>query len=326
MKHGSYYQAFISYSHSEDGERAPRLQLALHKIGKPWFRRRAVHVFRDETNVPASAELWPEISRAMQQSEYLVLMASPGSASSVWVGREIDWWLENKSPSTILIVVTGGEIQWDEKTHDFDWTKTTAVHLNLRGKLPFEPLYIDLRWAERSDDLQLRNAKFRVAAIRLAARLHDKSPDEMGGEDVRIYRLNLFWAWAAVLLISVTAAGAVWQAMVANHRRQEAERERNIAMSRQLAAQSAAIPGQGLGYDLGALLAVASYQFAHTVEAKGSLLAAFQREPRLEAFLRGHDRWVTIHNDIYNAALLSYTDGRVPTRRHRHEKAGNCQS
>jgi hypothetical protein len=41
------YAAFLSYSHTADGKLAPALQSALYQFAKPWYRLRAVRVFRD---------------------------------------------------------------------------------------------------------------------------------------------------------------------------------------------------------------------------------------------------------------------------------------
>lgn len=87
------YQAFISYSHAADNRLAPALQVALHKFAKPWYRRRAVHVFRDETNLLASPQLWKNIVRALDQSEYFILLASPEAARSKWIAQEVAHWL-----------------------------------------------------------------------------------------------------------------------------------------------------------------------------------------------------------------------------------------
>jgi hypothetical protein len=43
------YDAFISYSHAVDGKLAPSLQTALQRFAKPWYRLRAMRVFRDQT-------------------------------------------------------------------------------------------------------------------------------------------------------------------------------------------------------------------------------------------------------------------------------------
>jgi hypothetical protein len=75
------YDAFISYSHAADGRLAPAIQTALQSIGKPWYRRRALRVFRDTTSLAATPELWPTIERALERSRYFVLLASPESAA-----------------------------------------------------------------------------------------------------------------------------------------------------------------------------------------------------------------------------------------------------
>ena len=52
---------------------------------------------------------------ALASSVWLVLMASPEAARSKWVNREVAWWLNNKSPQRLLVVLTEGEFAWDEK-------------------------------------------------------------------------------------------------------------------------------------------------------------------------------------------------------------------
>src|ERR1044072_5525543 len=84
------YKSCISYSHAADGQLAPALQSALHKFAKPYFKLRALQVFRDQTDLSANPALWSVIQRALEESEYLLLMASPESAQSKWVKREID--------------------------------------------------------------------------------------------------------------------------------------------------------------------------------------------------------------------------------------------
>lgn len=70
------YHGFLSYSHAADGTLAPHLQSALHKFAKPWYRLRAIRVFRDKTSLSATPSLWPSIEAALRNSEFLLLMAS----------------------------------------------------------------------------------------------------------------------------------------------------------------------------------------------------------------------------------------------------------
>ena len=49
------YDAFISYAHDADGAFAPVLQRGLQHLAKPWNRRRAMEVFRDESSLAAQS-------------------------------------------------------------------------------------------------------------------------------------------------------------------------------------------------------------------------------------------------------------------------------
>ncbi len=113
------YNAFISYSHAADGKLAPALQSALEKFAKPWYKLRNLNIFRDEVSLSASPHLWNNIVKALDESEYLIYMASPESADSKWVIKEIEYWLEHKSIDTLLIALTDGEISWDNKENLF---------------------------------------------------------------------------------------------------------------------------------------------------------------------------------------------------------------
>src|SRR5262249_32033373 len=120
------YKAFISYSHAADSRLAPALQSGLERFAKPWYRMRNFRIFRDQTNLAVAPELWPRIAEALDASEYLVLMASPKSATSPWVERELEHWRNSHSSQNILIVLTGGTIAWDDRRGDFCWEATTA--------------------------------------------------------------------------------------------------------------------------------------------------------------------------------------------------------
>ena len=76
------YDAFVSYSHAKDKAIAAALQSAIQKLGKPWYRRRALRVFRDDTSLSATPHLWPSIEAALDQSRYFLLLASPEAAAS----------------------------------------------------------------------------------------------------------------------------------------------------------------------------------------------------------------------------------------------------
>src|SRR5215831_14662858 len=122
-----HYKAFISYSHAADGKLAPAVQSALHHIAKPWYRLRAMRIFRDQTNLATSPGLWTSIESALRDAEFFVYLASPAAAQSPWVQKEVTWWLNNRSYQSFLIMLTDGEIAWDNSKHDLDWAQTNAM-------------------------------------------------------------------------------------------------------------------------------------------------------------------------------------------------------
>lgn len=221
------YKAFISYSHAADEQLAPALQSALHRFAKPFYQLRAVRVFRDKTSLYLTPGLWPLIQEALKESEFFILLASPDAAQSQWVQAEINEWLKlrNGSVDKLLIVLTEGEIEWDRAADDFDWDKTTALPLNIKGAFEREPLYTDLRWAKKSTDLSLRNPQFLDDIGTLGATLHGRSKDELVGSDVRQHRIFKLVAAATAMLLLILAIGATGAAIFANEQRKEAERQ-----------------------------------------------------------------------------------------------------
>jgi hypothetical protein len=121
------YDAFLSYSHADDAHVVEALQHALRVIGKPWYRRQALRVFRDQTNLSANPRLWSSISETLDRSEWFVLLASPEAATSPWVDCEVAYWLEHRDPSRLLVVVTGDEWVWDDAAGDFNRSRSTAT-------------------------------------------------------------------------------------------------------------------------------------------------------------------------------------------------------
>jgi len=303
---GAAYRAFMSYSHAADAKLADILQAALQGFAKPWYRLRMIRIFRDKTGLSANPGLWPAIQRALADSEWFLLMASEQSAQSKWVEQEVRWWTDNRPIDRMLIVLTGGSIEWDPGATDFDWKRTTALGAYMSGKFGSEPLYVDLRWAKSSTDLSLRHSQFRSAVLDLAAPLFGQAKDALDGEDVRQHRRLRRTAWAAALgllmltvVAVVTSIVAVQQARVAEERRQQAENERQIALGRQLAAQSESMRGERT--DLLAtslLLGAESLRRTFSLEAVQSVQKGLQLLPLGGAASFKHD-------DNVNDAVLT---------------------
>ena len=252
------YDAFISYSHAADGMLAPALHNALQRFAKPWYRRRALHLFRDQTSLSATPGLWPAIETALNKSRYFLLLASPEAAQSEWVQREVAWWLEHKSPQTLLIALTEGRIAREPGANDFNWDETNALPPVLRGVFTENPLWVDFRWANDQRQLSTKNPEFQNALAALAAPLRGIAKEDLIGEDVRQHRRALLLARGAAALLTVLLIAAVAAAVLALAQRQEATQQARVAQARALAAQ-AEREGEAGDDELAALLAREAY-------------------------------------------------------------------
>lgn len=226
------FNAFISYSHAMDGNFAPALQKALQRIAKPILKRRALNIFRDETSLSATPHLWGTIEKALWESDFLILIGSPKAASSEWVQKEVFFWLQNKSVNTILICLTGGDIIWDTVSKDFNWTVTTALPLNLKGKFIEEPLYVDFRKARTSDDLSLNNPDFKQKAARIASAIHGLAMNDLIGEDVKLHKRAIRLRYRIILALSVLVLSTSIFAWLSYENSLQAEAQKDIAEKR----------------------------------------------------------------------------------------------
>jgi hypothetical protein len=172
------YDGSVSYSHESDGELAPILQSGVEKFAKPWNRPRALRLFRDHTNLRFEPALWPSIVEAMSQSVWFVLLASPTAAVSDYVDREVEWWLGNRSPDRLMIVVTGGQVRWDVAQNDFDWEYSNSLPPSLHRAFDQEPRWLEAPIRQESEHLSSINPQLQDAIVSVAATLR-------GGDDRR---------------------------------------------------------------------------------------------------------------------------------------------
>ena len=221
------YDAFISYSHTKDRPIAAALQSVVQKLGKPWYRRRALRVFRDDTSLSATPSLWPSIEQALGQSRFLILLASPESAASRWVNKEVAYWLEHKGAGTFLIALTDGELAWDDGVGDFGGNESKPLPPAAAGGFADEPKWVDLRaYRDRADT---GDAKFTELAADLAAAVRGMPKEDLLSQEVRQQRRALSLAWTAAGSLLVLAGLAGWQWKVATDNERAAIEQKHIA-------------------------------------------------------------------------------------------------
>lgn len=268
------YDAFISYNHAADGRLSPAVRDALHRFARPWYRLRALRVFCDLRSVAATEGLWPSIERALDGSRRMVLLASPESARSVWVRREVEYWQRIEPKRPILIGLTAGEIRWDDAAGDFDWERTTALPGSLRGWFAHEPLWVDLTDARRDEKRSLSDPEFLDRIATLSAALHDppRDKDDLIGEDVRQYRRALRFrrfSWAGLSVLTVLALVA---ATVAFTQRSIALEQRDTALANQLVAEAGTVADTQPG--LARQLIAAAHQLKPTPQVESAVIGS----------------------------------------------------
>jgi WD40 repeat protein len=231
------FDGFISYSHTADDLLAPRLQVALQTFAKPWWRRRALRIFRDQSSLSANPHLWSSITAALDASDWFILLTSPAAAASVWVDREVSYWREQKDPDKIIPVLTDGSLGWDEASGRLD--ALSSVPPSLLDAFTGEPRWVDLRWAEDETQLDLRNGRFRDVVADIASSLRGVPKDDLESEEVRQHRRTRRTAWGAGIALAVLTVSAATGAVIALDQRNRAEAQRVLAEAETVRAESA---------------------------------------------------------------------------------------
>ena len=207
-----HYNAFISYRHHPDDSRVAsqihrllehyRVPKALRKQSKQITR-----LFRDKEELPITSNLTDDITRALQNSDFLIVICSPHTRESTWVQREIETFLKTHHRSRVLTVLAEGEpydtipeILLREERVDPETGETELVDI--------EPLSCDWR-------LPLRQAK-REELPRLAAALMGCGYDELRRRERQYRSRRLIAGCSAALAATASSCLARSSSMVSN--------------------------------------------------------------------------------------------------------------
>ena len=216
----------------------------MQRFAKPWWKRRAVRIFRDESSLAANPHLWSSITESLDESSWFILLLSEDAAASEWVGKEIEHWVANKPNDRILPVVTDGEFGWVDGD-----VAGSSVPPALQGVFSEEPRWVDLRFARGDENLDLKNPDFSSAVADVASAVRGVPKDELASEEVRQHRRTVRTAWAAGIAVTVLAAAAVVAGIFAIGQRNDARDNAALAEAnaageaeaRQLADSNAAL-------------------------------------------------------------------------------------
>ena len=175
------------------------------------------------------------------------------------MNREITYFCETKGSDPVILVLTGGELEWDESAKAFT-ALSTAAPPALNGRLIDQPLWLDMRWARGADELSLRMSQFRSAVAQVASPIRNMTPEDLESEDVRQHRRARRLARLAVATVVVLAIAASIAAVVAIGNAHRADRRAREATGGQLGLDALDIPTSDMSRAL--LLSVAAGQLA----------------------------------------------------------------
>ena len=206
------YSAFLSYSQG-DTPFVRKLHRRLEayrlpaRLGKGDGARRLKPIFRDSDELAAAPDLTTAVRAALAEADFLIVICTPRSAQSKWVGREIELFRHLHGDQRILTALVEGDTQ-------------TSFHPALlrrpHGRAT-EPLAADFRPGMGGD---------RIAFLKLMAPLAGVELDELIHRDgQRRIRQVMAGSGAAVAGTAVVATLAV----IALEARTEAQAQRNRA-------------------------------------------------------------------------------------------------
>ena len=236
------YVAYISYTTTDrsvarwlhraiETYRVPRKLRARMDPDKPM---RLKPVFLDREELSSSSDLAESLRNALIESDFLVIVCSPAAAASRWVNEEVRVFREQGKADRILCLIVAGEPLAAKRGFAPDLEcfppalLGTAVEGQIGAESGSEPLAADLRDGGDSR----RNARLKIIAALLGV-----SFDELRHRDHARQRQRL-----AVLGFTATAGCVVFAglAVAAWVAREEAERQRQIAVQKSLTAERTA--------------------------------------------------------------------------------------
>ena len=209
-----HYNAFISYRHAPlDIKVAAEVQKQLERfriptaIRKQTGIRRIDRIFRDKEELSLTSDLNETIETALQNADFLIVICSRSTKDSIWVQREIEFFLKTHDRKRILTVVAEGEpTEVVPEILLYQQMELTAEDGTIQKvQVPIEPLSCDYRMPF--------SKACREELPRLAAALLGCSYDDLRRRQRQYRTTRLAIASAAVILgLSALSVYYVWSA------------------------------------------------------------------------------------------------------------------
>ncbi|MCR4648238.1 MAG: toll/interleukin-1 receptor domain-containing protein [Lachnospiraceae bacterium] len=179
-----HYDAFISYRHCELDK---FVAVTLHKkleafklpngVESPTGLTRISRVFRDQDELPLSSNLSEPITRALENSDFLIVICTPRLKESEWCRREMETFIKLHGRERVLAVLAEGE---PRESFPEVLTKETLTYTDEQGNIKtkvmtFEPLAADVRGKSKKD---IKKA-IHDAVLHIAAAIFNLNYDDL---------------------------------------------------------------------------------------------------------------------------------------------------
>ncbi len=214
------YIAFISYRHLPlEMDIAKKLHRRIERFVIPRALRKNEErtpglVFRDQDELPISSNLSADIQNALDHSEFLIVICTPKTKESLWVQREVAYFLEHHDHDHVLAVLADG---LPEEAFLPQLVEVRDENGTLIDRV--EPLAANIV----ADSPRKRNELFATESLRILAALIGCPFDALYQREMR-YRRRRALAAAGI----VTAIAGIFIGMLANRNR-EIARQLQIA-------------------------------------------------------------------------------------------------
>ena len=233
------YIAFISYRHLPlEMATAKKLHKRIERFVIPRELRRDGEkklglVFRDQDELPISSNLGENITQALDNSQFLIVICTPETAKSPWVMREITYFLEHHDRDHVLAVLADGT---PETAFPAPLTELRSADGDLLERI--EPLAANIV----ADSAAKRARLFKTENLRILASLIGCPYDALFRRELRYRRRR---AAAAFATFALFAAAFIGMLLNRNAQIREQLQQTLVNESKTLAALSEKAYGEG---------------------------------------------------------------------------------
>ena len=226
-----HFNAFISYRHHpQDIKVAEQIHKGLERYKVPKAIKKKtggkMRLFRDKEELPISSNLTDDITRALHNSDFLIVICSTHVKESMWVQREIETFLQTHDHSQVLTVLADGDDPYDVIPEILCSREVIDPVTGEKKILPIEPLSCDWRVGKRK--------AYRDELPRLAAALLGCGYDELRQRERQYRTRRLVAALSVIMTLLIGFVGYVLYNSMLLQRANDQLTEANIEIQKNL--------------------------------------------------------------------------------------------